>query len=326
MDYREITLANNIRVIYKVLRESHSVTAGIWINVGSRYEDAKESGISHFLEHLLFKGTEKRSCFELKQAIEGVGGSFNGFTSEEVTCYWIKILGRYLDLSIDILADMVRAPRLRPADLAKEKSVIMEEISMYKDVPARYVHELFDELLFAPHPLGRPVVGTSETVTALTRADVREFLTARYAPENIVISVCGRFDENELKRLCDRYLGDMKQGRRNVFNRWENPVDRGGAVKIFPKDTEQVHFCLGGYGVSLFNKKRYPLSVLNLILGGNMTSRLFDEIREKRALAYDIRSYSKHYQDTGAFVVSAGVAPAKTEEALKVTLAQIAKI
>jgi len=325
MDWKEFQLHNGLKVIYKIFHEFHSVGIGIWVKVGSRFEKENNSGISHFIEHLLFKGTKKRNYRQIKELIEGVGGSFNGFTSEEVTCYWIKILGKYLERSIDVLSDMVQNPLMKKEDIEKERKVIIEEINMYKDLPSRYVHELFDQVLFADHPLGMSISGTTESIGNIRRENLIEFLKTYYSPQNIVLSICGNFLESDLEKIVEKYLGKMDKKKENKFIGWKGRPS-GPKIKLLYKETEQVHFCLGGFCFSRLDEKKYPMAILNLIIGGNMSSRLFNQVREKRGLAYEIRSYTKSYQDTGAFVISAGVAPSKTEESLKVIIEEIFKI
>ena len=206
MDWKEYKKENGVKLIYKKFPEFHSVAVGVFVKTGSRYEEKTIAGISHFIEHLLFKGTKNRSCNEIKEAIEGVGGSFNGFTSTEGTCYWIKILDKYIDLSFDVLSDMIKNPLLKQEDIDKERNVIIEEINMYRDIPAKYVHELFDNLIFENHPLGMPISGTPETLTNIKREDMLNYINEKYSGENIVVSVCGNFDEKKLKKIFDKYF------------------------------------------------------------------------------------------------------------------------
>ena len=325
MDWKEFVLDNRLKVIYKSLPESHSVSVGVWSNVGSRYERKAVSGISHFIEHLLFKGTSTRSYRELKEAIEGVGGSFNAFTSVEMTCYYIKILSRYLRLSIDILSDMTQHPLLKEEEIEKERNVILQEINMYKDLPAHYVHEVFDEMLFAKHPLGRSIAGVDETVKSMSRNMISDFLSSHYSPDNLVLSVTGKFSESQLMDFTEQFWGNMLVGKKNTCLLWCKK-NKGLNGKNIYKKTEQSHFCVGGLTFSRFDPDRFALHVLNVILGGNMSSRLFNEIREKRGLAYSIKSYTKSYRDTGAFVIYAGVEHSKTEESLKVIMGELDKI
>jgi len=325
MDWNESSLDNGVRIISHHSPDYHSFSVGVWVRIGSRFEDERYGGISHFIEHLLFKGTRRRTYRRIKEEIEGVGGTFNGFTSEECTAYWVKILKEYLPRSLDVLADMVRNPRLDAGDIEKERTVICEEIRMYRDMPSHYVHELFDATLFGSHPLGRPIAGTEETLSAINRTTMEEFLHRHYTPENIVVSIAGNFPPEKLLPAVEDSFGTMRKQQVNTCPPWKRGKS-GPDITLLDKKTEQTHFCLGGRAYSRLDPGRYPLTILNLILGGNMSSRLFNEVREKRGLAYDIRSYVKAFQDTGAFVISAGVAPDKTGETLKVVVEQLKKI
>lgn len=325
MDWKEYEKENGIKVIYKKFPEFHSVAIGVFVKTGSRYENMEFAGISHFIEHLLFKGTKNRSCNELKEAIEGVGGTFNGFTSIEATCYWIKILDKYIELSFDVLSDMIKNPLLKEEDIEKERKVIIEEINMYRDIPARYVHEIFDEILFENHPLGIPISGTPETLSRIKREDIINYLNSKYSGENIVISIAGKLEENKVKELVDKYFSEIPRKEENKFLEWEN-VFNGPKVKILIKETEQTHISFGGFCYSLEDERKYPLSILNVILGGNMSSRLFNRIREELGLAYEIRSSIRLCQDTGVFNISAGISPENLEKTMEEIVNELKKI
>ncbi|MCX8082861.1 MAG: insulinase family protein [bacterium] len=325
MEWQEFKIKNGIRVIYKHIPEFHSVSTGIWIKAGSRFETEKISGISHFLEHLLFKGTKKRNYRQIKEEIEGVGGTFNGFTSEEATCYWIKILGEYLELSIDVLADMIQNPLLKEKDIEKERNVIIEEINMYKDIPAKYVFELFDEILYNGHPLGQPIAGTVESIKNTTKKDMSQYIKNLYTAENIVVSIAGNINEKMMQKAVERYLSPVQRKADNTFILWEKGPS-GPKIKKLTKKTEQTHIVMGGLAPSRFDKERYPLAVLNTILAGNMSSRLFNRIREEMGLAYAIRGMTKHYQDTGAYLIYAGVSPENTEKTVSAIIDELVKV
>jgi predicted Zn-dependent peptidase len=324
-DWRIHQTDNNIPVVFKKRDDCYSVAIGLWLRTGSRYETRETNGISHLLEHLVFKGTATRSAKDLKEAIEGHGGSFNGFTSSEITCYYVKILAPYLDLSLDILADMVASAKLAPSDIENEKKVISEEIRMDLDNPARFVGDLLDRAMFGDHPLGWPVLGTEETIARMSGKDILHHREKHYHADSIVLSVCGNFEETELKELADKYFTGFPHRGDGKFIPFTETAG-GPFVLSKMQETEQVHFCLGFYSYERDNEKKYALSVLNTILGGNMSSRLFDEVREKRALAYDIRSYAKAYYDTGSFVISAGTAPGKLRESIQVIRDEIFRI
>lgn len=325
MEWQEFKINNGIRVIYKHIPEFHSVSTGIWIKAGSRFETENISGISHFIEHLLFKGTKKRNYKQIKEAIEGVGGTFNGFTSEEATCYWIKILGEYLELSIDVLADMIQNPLLKRKDIEKERNVIIEEINMYKDIPARYVFELFDETLYNGHPLGQPIVGTVESIKRTEKEDMHRYIKNFYTAENIVVSIAGNINEMTMRRAVEKYLSPVPKKADNTFVLWKREP-AGPKIKVLNKKTEQTHIVMGGLAPGRADRKRYPLAVLNTILAGNMSSRLFNRIREEMGLAYAIKGMTKHYQDTGAYLIYAGVSPENTEKAVSAITDELKKI
>lgn len=325
MEWQEFKMHNGISVIYKHLPGTHSVSAGIFIKTGSRFEKENLSGVSHFIEHLLFKGTKKRNYRQIKEAIEGVGGTFNGFTSEEATCYWIKILGEYIDLSIDVLADMIQNPLLKDTDIEKERKVIIEEINMYRDIPAKYVFEIFDGTLYGRHPLGQPIAGTIETMTKMKKEWISGYIKNSYTAENIVISISGNISEKSMIKSVEKHLSSVGEKRKNACKLWDGKT-AGPKVNMLKKTTEQTHIAMGGLAPSRFDEKRYPLSILNTIFGGNMSSRLFNRIREKMGLAYAIKSMAKHYQDTGAYLVYAGVSPDNTEKCVAAVVDEMRKI
>ena len=325
MEWMEHKLNNGIRLIYKNLPGAHSVSVGIFIKTGSRFEKSNLSGVSHFIEHLLFKGTKKRNYRQIKEAIEGVGGTFNGFTSEEATCYWIKILGEYIDLSIDVLADMIQNPLLKDTDIEKERKVIIEEINMYKDIPAKYVFEIFDGTLYGSHPLGQPIAGTVETMQAMKKEWVSGYIGDFYTADNIVVSISGNISEKMMTGSVEKHLSCVREKQKNSFKRWK-PRAVGPKTNVFKKTTEQTHIAMGGLAPSRFDERRYALGILNTVLGGNMSSRLFNRIREKMGLAYAIKSMAKHYEDTGAYLVYAGVSHDNTEKCICAVVDEMRKI
>lgn len=325
MEWQEFKLKNGVRVIYQPLPGTHSVSTGIWIQAGSRFETGNISGISHFIEHLLFKGTKKRNYKAIKESIEGVGGTFNGFTSTEATCYWIKILGEYLELSIDVLADMIQNPLLKKEDIEKERKVISEEINMYKDIPAKHVFELFDSMLYSEHPLGQPIAGTVETVSRINSSDLRQYIKNLYTADNIVVSIAGNISENGLTKILEKHLSSLKNKGDNSYIAWKNKPS-GPKIKTFIKDTEQTHIVMGGLAPDRCDSKRYSLTVLNTILAGNMSSRLFNRIRESMGLAYSIRGFTKHYQDTGGYLIYAGISAENTEKTISAITEELRKI
>jgi len=323
--YKKFRLDNGLRVVTHKMPNMRSVALGIWIKVGGRYESSKFKGISHFLEHLLFKGSKKYSCRKIKESIEGVGGSLNGFTSEELTCYLVKLPARYSDLALDILSDMVINPILQPEEVDKEKTVIIEEIKMHRDLPQSYVHELLDELLWPNQPLGLTISGTVESVTQMKREDLSSFKQKYYIPSGIVISAAGLLGHDKFKdRIGQRFSG-IKHASLNTFLPVQEKQERP-QLKIFAKDTEQTHLALGFHSFKREHPLKHALGLLHVILGANMSSRLFNEIREKRGLAYDIGTQVKRFQDTGAFIVHAGIDNHKVNKTIKLILEELKKI
>jgi predicted Zn-dependent peptidase len=323
--YEKTVLDNGLRVVGHNMPDRHSLALGIWISVGGRYESLKNKGISHFLEHLAFKGTRKYSCRQIKESIEGIGGSLNGFTSEELTCYLVKIPADYLELALDILSDMVINPILQKSDIEKEKTVILEEIKMYKDQPQSYVYDLLDELLWPKQPLGVPIIGTAEAVTRMSRQDLAKFKQKYYTPKNIVVSAAGQLDYENLTQKINKIFSRTKKENANKFlaSKDEQAKPR---LKIFPKDTEQTHLALGFKGFKRDHPLKHALGLLHITLGANMSSRLFDELREKRGLAYEIGTLVRRFSDTGAFIVHAGIDNGKVKESVKLILEELKKI
>jgi len=322
--YKKTIFDNGLRIIAHPMPGMQSVALGIWIKVGGRYEVSEFKGISHFLEHILFKGSKKYSCRKIKESIEGVGGALNGFTSEELTCYLVKMPSRYIGLALKVLSDMVINPKFPQKEIEKEKTVIIEEIKMYKDLPQSYVYELLDELLWPNQPLGMTISGTVESVSRIGRADLFSFKEQYYIPANIVVSVAGKFEYAKLENSIKNIFCSTGKKKLNKFL----PVAEKQAqpqLKIFAKETEQTHLALGFHGFSRNHPLRQALALLHIILGANMSSRLFNEIREKRGLAYEIGTQVKHFQDTGVFIVHAGIDNRKINEAVRLIIKELEK-
>ncbi|MDD4953694.1 MAG: pitrilysin family protein [Candidatus Omnitrophica bacterium] len=322
--YRKATLDNGLRIISHHMPGRQSLALGIWINVGGRYEGFGNKGIAHFLEHLLFKGTKKYSCRRIKESIEGVGGSLNGFTSDELTCYMTKIPAGYLELALDILSDMVINPALPEDEVEKEKQVILEEIKMYKDLPQSYVHELLDELLWPDQPVGAPIIGTVESVSGIGRKELDLFRQKYYTASNIIISAAGSLKYTQLLNAAQKRSKLLKKQEKNSF---QGALEKQDAprLKIFHKDTEQTHMAMGFHALKREHPLKHALGMLHIILGANMSSRLFHELREKRGLAYEIGTTIKRLQDTGSFIVHAGIDNRNVEETVRLILAELKK-
>lgn len=325
MKYFLKTLPSGVRVITVPMTERESAAVAIWVKVGARHESKKLSGTSHFLEHMLFKGTAKRNARRIKQEIEGVGGVLNAFTGEESTCYFSKLLVRHFPKALDVLSDMVNHATLPPKELEKERTVILEEIKMYKDLPSHHVHDVMSELLWPDHPLGRPISGTEETVGGLSREEIIGYKHQFYHPKNIVVSVSGSIDTQEVMEQVGKYFSQRSSLRPSVMTP-VNQHQRSPHTRFLEKASEQTHFVISLHALSRFHSKRYHLGLLNVILGSNMSSRLFEEVREKRGLAYEIRSGTSFYHDTGLLSISAGVEKSKAPMAVNVILRELEKL
>ena len=323
--YRIDSLKNGLKVSSDPMESMESVAIGVWIRAGGRYENKKNSGISHLLEHLLFKGTMKRDMKHIKQEIEGRGGSFNGFTSEEHTCYLVKLLAKDAELGVDILSDMVQRPKLDPSEVEKEKSVIIEEINMYKDMPSHYVHEILAEMMWPDQPLGMPLAGTTESVNSITRAEVLAYKESHYNTKNMLVMGTGKLKEQQFADITGKYFIGAEAGPLSKFS-GVVIKQKEQAVNIYKKDTEQTHVAIGIHTIDRSHPDKYVLSLLNIILGANMSSRLFHIVRDEMALCYEISSTIRRYEDCGAFVFSAGVDNKKLVRALEVILREIGRL
>lgn len=313
--YRIREYANTLRLIYKKMPGVSSVALGIWVNVGSRHEEDSVCGISHFLEHLVFKGSKNYSGDEIKESVEGVGGSLNAFTSEENTCYYAKFPARCAGRIFKVLSDMVLYPRLRADDIKKERTVIVEEIKMYKDLPQFQVQEIFDSLLWPNHPLGRSIAGSIESVSGITRQDLLDYHSRWYGPAGIVVSCAGNIDEKMLERFVAAVFLKLKPVSAGGVLPFVSRKENAPKIKVAAKDIAQTHLNLGFPSLRRAHKDRFALGLIHVILGGNMSSRLFNEIREKKGLAYEIATHVKKLRDTGVFFVHAGIDNKKLSEA-----------
>jgi len=322
--YQKTVLDNGLRIVTKSMPQTNSVSMCIFIGVGSRYEKEKTAGISHFIEHLIFRGTEKRPETRLiSEAIEGVGGVLNGGTDKELTVYWCKVPAAHFSVAVDVLSDILLNARFDPADMEKERQIIMEEIKMTNDAPDQRVNHLIDRSLWYGSPLARDVAGTKKTVSAITRDDILAFKQLSYLPSNAVLSVAGNISHQQVIEAVNACLGSW-ENRRHFHKYRAYKLKQCPPVKIEKRKIEQAHLCLALPGLSRFHPKRYHLDVLNIILGEGMSSRLFNEVRDKLGLAYTIASYAEHLSDTGSLVVYAGVEPKKLSTAIKVITEQMA--
>ena len=323
--YHLSQLPNHLQILTVPMRDRESSAVAVWVRVGGRYEPKKISGISHFLEHMLFKGTKRRSSRQIKKEVEGVGGMLNAFTGEESTCYFAKLPADHFAKALDVLVDMVNDATLTLKELERERPVILEEIKMYRDQPAQYVHELISELLWPDQALGRSIAGIPETVSAIRRQEIVSFKNKYYQSPNILVSVSGPVSHNEVLELTRKLFLSKNGSPRSRFEK-ARVIQKKPQFHFVEKDTEQTHFVIGFHGLSRKDPRRYALGVLNIILGANMSSRLFEEVRERRGLAYEIKSGIGHYQDTGSLSISAGVENRKAELAISVILQELGKL
>ena len=324
--YNKAVLDNGLRVITSTMPHSRSVSLAILVGAGSCYESKEEAGISHFAEHLFFKGTQRRpTSKEISQDIEGVGGIINGGTDKEATIFWCKVASSHFHIALDVLSDLLLNSRFDSKEIERERQIINEEINMNLDLPQQRVNMLIDELLWPEQPLGREVIGYKETVSSITRKQLLDYVARRYVPNNAVLSIAGDIQHKEAMAQIEP-----------LFNKWAAGELSTGYItddkqtevrlRIEPKDIEQAHLCLAVHGFSHSHPQRFTLDLLNTVLGGGMSSRLFTEIREQRGLAYDIHSYTDHFLDSGSFIIYAGVDPKKIEIAVAAILGELSQI
>lgn len=326
MNFQRTVLKNGLRLILAPMEGVKSVTALVMVGAGSRYETRGNNGISHFLEHMAFKGTKKRpSAMAISSLIDGIGGEFNAFTSKETTGYYIKSSSNHINLTLDVISDMLQDSLFDPREIDKERGVILEEINLYEDTPVRKIGDVYEQLLYGDSPMGWDVAGRKDVIKSITKADFVSYLQSLYSPHNISVIVAGGIEEKKAKDIVAKYFGKMKRFDRitapAVLEKQDKPQ-----VLIKQKTTEQVHIALGVRTFPVHDKRRYALSVLATILGGGMSSRLFHEVREKRGLAYYVRSSSEHYDDCGSLVSTSGVDPNRVDDAIKVILEEYHKL
>ena len=330
---RRTVLPGGLRVVTEVLPAVHSVALGIWVGVGSRDEDQAHAGATHYLEHLLFKGTSRRSALEISSEMDAVGGEMNAFTAKEYTCYYARVLDADLPLAVDILSDMVTSSLIAPKDVDAERNVVLEEIAMNDDDPTDTVHEAFTSKLFGDTPLGRPILGTTDSINAITRDHIFEHYQARYTPEHLVVAAAGHLDHDVVVELVARAFGP-------VLSRAAEPAepaaprlagDRHGqatgvGTTLISRSIEQANLVLGCEALARTDERRFALGVLNAAFGGGMSSRLFQEVREKRGLAYSVYSFSGQHADTGIWGIYVGCLPSKADEVLAICRDEIARV
>ena len=324
--YEKITLDNGLRLLTSEMPHTRSVSVVFFLGIGSRYETDDIAGISHFIEHLCFKGTEKRrTAKEISEAVESVGGILNGGTDKELTTYWCRVTSEHFPMALDVLTDLLRGSRFAAEDIDRERQVIIEEINMSLDSPRQRVAMLIDETLWPGQALGRDIAGSRETITAMTRQQMLDFFSTAYLPNNTVLSIAGDINQKKIQDTVSKSLGEWKpaispSGFPNKFSQ------QAPGMKIEFRETEQVQLCLAVPGFSYFDPDRFAVDLLSTILGEGMSSRLFTEIREQQGLAYDIHSYADHFSDSGAVIVYAGVDSSRVNKAIEAIIDQLSKI
>ena len=317
------TLDSGLRIITEAMPDVRSVAVGFWIGIGSRDERDPVAGASHFLEHLLFKGTKRRTALQISAEIDAVGGDMNAFTSKEYTCFYARCLDRDLALAVDVLGDMMTSSLVRTADVDAERDVVLEEINMHYDTPDDLVHSVFADAYFAGHPLGREVLGDERTITAMTRDQVNRYYKRHYVPSNVTVAVAGNARHADVVDQVLATVGEWSGPAEPTIKRSTPNGSVGSGAVLRPRPTEQTHLVLGGPGLARNDDQRWAAGVLNQALGGGMASRLFQEIRERRGLVYSVYSYNGMYADTGTFAVYAGTTPRKADDVLAVTRAEL---
>lgn len=322
--FQRHTLDNGITLITETMDTVRSVSIGIWVRVGSRVERPQQGGISHFLEHMCFKGTTTRDTQELAREIDTLGGEFNAFTSKEGTTYYIKVLDELIERGAGLLQDVFLRSTFPVDEIEREKGVVIEEIRMVDDTPDDLVNELLNLKLWGDTPLGRPILGTIETVSAITREDLLAHVKRYYVPSEIVISCAGHFDEKRLIQALNKEIGSSGDNSKRELPSAVTPIALQGGLIVQHKDTHEAHVCVAYRGIAQRSEDRYAVLLLNTILGGGFSSRLFQEIRERQGLAYTVSSYQSSYRDEGAWILYAATAPEHTERVIELATREAA--
>jgi predicted Zn-dependent peptidase len=322
-DYNKTVLDNSIRIVTKQVPQARSVAMGVWVNVGARDEKAEEGGLSHFIEHMIFKGTERRTALQIAKEFDAIGGQCNAFTSKENTCYYAKVMDTHVDTMVDLLSDIFLNSVFDPGEVERERQVILQEIKMLEDTPDERIHVLLAQAVWGSHPLGRSILGTPETVIRFDSNTMKEYFSRAYQPERIVIAAAGNLEQPSFVESIARAFEVVRKG--NDFPE-RNKQTMDWVATAHPKDLEQVHICLGTEGVHTTDPRRHACILLNVVLGGNMSSRLFQEIRERQGLAYSIYSFVSSYCDTGLLGVYVGVDKSNTQKVLRLIINEMKRI
>lgn len=312
--FKKFCLDNGLRVVCEKIPYVRSVSIGIWVGTGSRNESRHNNGISHFIEHMLFKGTETRSAKEIAESIDNIGGQLNAFTGKECTCYYTKTLDTHIEIAVEVLADMLFNSRFAEKDIKIEKGVIIEEIGMYEDSPEELVHDILSETIWSDNALGYPILGTRDSLEGIDRKSILQYIDEFYTPHNSVISIAGNFEDDSLLEIVTKHFGSWKH--ENIHKPDYNQPKFFTGTMIREKDTEQANICIGFQGIEQGNDELYTLLALNNIFGGGMSSRLFQKIREEKGLVYSIYSYPSSYKNAGLFTIYAGMNPDNLDHVL----------
>ncbi len=321
--YRKTVLDNGLRIISEAINHVRSISIGIWVKCGSRYEEKSTNGTAHFIEHMLFKGTESRSAFNIAYEIDSIGGLINAYTGKEATTFYMKVPDYHLSTALEILADIFNHSLFDPAEIQKEKEVVLQEIHMVEDTPDEYIYDYFGSIFWNGHALGFPVLGTKESVSGFQRENLLDFFQANYRPENLVIAATGNLNHDDLVELVARLFGSLERRSSRPLN--FQPTASYGCG-ILKKELEQVHAIIGSLGPSYTSPERHACFLMNAVLGGSMSSRLFQEIREKRGLAYSIHSYLVSYRDIGKLGIYVGTSEDKFDQVLNLILEELLRL
>lgn len=321
--YQKVALHNNVHILTEDVPHVRSVAVGFWVDVGSRDEDSEINGVSHFIEHMMFKGTFHRTAKEIAEALDAVGGQLNAFTTKEYTCYYARVLDEHLGLAIDLLSDMLFSTKFDQDDINRERNVILEEIKMYEDAPDELVHDIFAGSIWKGHALGRPIIGKAEVIENISRDMILKFYDTYYKPGKMVVAAAGNIKHDEVVERFQKVF-EQKKGS-GPPREMEIPSPKQDII-CREKDTEQVHLCVGTPGLKLDDENIYVFQIINTILGGGLSSRLFQEIREKRGLVYSVYSYHSSYHDTGLFCVYAGLSKQNVEQVMDLIFKQVKDI
>ncbi|MBA5850451.1 insulinase family protein [Clostridium sp. cel8] len=321
--YNVFKMHNGLRVVLENIDYVNSVSVGLWVKNGSRNEDISENGISHFIEHMFFKGTKRRSAFKIAECIEDVGGQINAFTGKEATCFYVKVLDSHIDLALDVISDMIFESKFSPGDIDKEKGVVIEEINMSEDSPEDVLSDLQSSAVWGDDSLAYPILGTKENVSSFTKKQIVSYINEHYTPENSVISICGKFDSDKTIKMLDKYFGKWDNHSRNSFVYSSPEFKRNHFFK--KKDIEQVHLTLGVCGIENGNEDLYTLILLSNLLGGGASSILFQKMREEMSLCYSIYTYISSFNNAGAVTIYTGLNPKYVYDAVSIIKEELNK-